>query len=110
MRKADGFTAMMKSTGSMDGGALNSSAYPAYANYFVKFIQVYKAQGIPIYAVTPQNEPLYVPNGYPGMSLVKMSPRCPLNVLAKSLSFRYSYHRRTVVRGILSYEILSMWV
>src|SRR5260370_36491322 len=43
-------------------------------------------------------------------SLVKMSPKCPLNVLAKSLSFRYSYHRRTVVRGILSYEILSMWV
>ena len=58
----------MKSTGSMDGGTLNSSAYAAYANYFVKFIQAYKAQGIPIYAVTPQNEPLYVPNGYPGMS------------------------------------------
>jgi len=58
----------MKSTDSMEGGTLNSSAYAAYANYFVKFIQAYKAQGIPIYAVTPQNEPLYVPNGYPGMS------------------------------------------
>src|SRR5260370_12515358 len=60
----------MKSTGSMDGGTLNNSAYAAYANYFVKFIQAYKAQGIPIYAVTPQNEPLYVPNGYPGMSFL----------------------------------------
>ncbi|GER88093.1 glucosylceramidase [Dictyobacter vulcani] len=58
----------MKSSGSMEGGTLNSSAYTAYANYFVKFIQAYQAQGLPIYAVTPQNEPLYVPSGYPGMS------------------------------------------
>ncbi|GHO65182.1 hypothetical protein KSC_040740 [Ktedonobacter sp. SOSP1-52] len=58
----------MKSTGSMEGGTLNTSAYSAYANYFVKYIQAYQAQGLPIYAITPQNEPLYVPNGYPGMS------------------------------------------
>ena len=58
----------MKSTDSMEGGTLNASAYAPYANYFVKFIQAYRAQGIPIYAVTVQNEPLYVPVGYPGMS------------------------------------------
>lgn len=59
----------MKSTDSMEGGTLNTSAYGPYANYFVKFIQAYRAQGIPIYAVTPQNEPLYTPVGYPGMSM-----------------------------------------
>ncbi len=59
----------MKSTDSMEGGTLNASAYGPYANYFVKYIQAYQAQGIPIYAITPQNEPLYTPNGYPGMSM-----------------------------------------
>lgn len=58
----------MKSTDSMEGGTLNADAYAPYANYFVKFIQAYRAQGIPIYAVTVQNEPLYQPVGYPGMS------------------------------------------
>lgn len=58
----------MKSTDSMEGGTLNADAYSAYANYFVKFIQAYEAQGIPVYAVTAQNEPLYQPTGYPGMS------------------------------------------
>lgn len=31
--------------------------YPALADYYVKYIQAYAAQGIPIYAVTLQNEP-----------------------------------------------------
>lgn len=59
----------MKSTDSMEGGTLNLAAYASYANYFVKFIQAYQAQGIPVYAVTVQNEPLYQPVGYPGMSM-----------------------------------------
>ena len=59
----------MKSTDSMEGGTLNTDAYTAYANYFVKYIQAYEAQGLPIYAVTVQNEPLYQPVGYPGMSM-----------------------------------------
>lgn len=29
-----------------------------YAEYFVKFVQAFQSEGIPIYAVTPQNEPL----------------------------------------------------
>jgi len=58
----------MKSTDSMEGGTLNTNSYVPYANYFVKFVQAYQAQGIPIYAVTVQNEPLYQPVGYPGMS------------------------------------------
>ncbi len=47
----------MKSTGTMIGGALLPEFYPAYAQYFVRFIQAYEAAGIPIYAVTVQNEP-----------------------------------------------------
>ncbi len=57
----------MKTSNSMIGGSLLTSRYGALASYFVKWVQAYQAQGIPIYAVTPQNEPQYSPSGYPGM-------------------------------------------
>jgi len=47
----------MKSNGTMIGGELLARWYPAYAEYFVKFIRAYEAEGIPIHAVTIQNEP-----------------------------------------------------
>jgi len=47
----------MKTTGSLIGGELLPEWYPAYARYFVNFIKAYEAEGIPIYAVTVQNEP-----------------------------------------------------
>lgn len=59
----------MKTSQSMIFGALSPEAYPAFANYFVKFIKAYEAEGIPIYAVTMQNEPLNIPGNYPGMGM-----------------------------------------
>ncbi len=47
----------MKSTGTMIGGQLLPQHAAAYAEYFVRFIRAYAAEGIPIYAVTIQNEP-----------------------------------------------------
>jgi glucosylceramidase len=41
----------------MIGGELLPKWYAAYADYFVRFIQAYQAEGIPVYAVTVQNEP-----------------------------------------------------
>lgn len=43
---------------SWTGGHVATQYYPDYATYFVKWIQAFQDQGIPIYAVTPQNEPL----------------------------------------------------
>ena len=40
------------------GGTLNPSYYADYATYFIKWIQAFEWQGIKIYSVTPQNEPL----------------------------------------------------
>ncbi|CAM4236737.1 glycoside hydrolase family 30 beta sandwich domain-containing protein [Paenibacillus phoenicis] len=57
----------MKTSGSMIGGELKKEYYEAYANYFVRYIESYAKHGLSIYAVTPQNEPLYVPGHYPGM-------------------------------------------
>ena len=49
----------MKTNGDFKGGSLKPEYYAAYANYFVKYIQAMKAEGIPIDAITPQNEPLH---------------------------------------------------
>ncbi|MFC1418386.1 RICIN domain-containing protein [Streptacidiphilus cavernicola] len=56
----------MKTSGSMIGGTLNSADYQVYANYLVKFLQAYKAAGVPVSLLTPQNEPEYSPSNYPG--------------------------------------------
>ncbi|SCE00571.1 O-Glycosyl hydrolase [Streptomyces sp. DvalAA-14] len=60
----------MKANGQMNNsgnaGTLLSSSYGPLAQYFVKFLQGYTAQGVPIYAITPQNEPTYA-TAYPGM-------------------------------------------
>lgn len=59
----------MKSTGSLIKGTLLPQHYPAFADYFRRFIQAYAAEGVPMFAVTMQNEPAYEPNDYPGMRL-----------------------------------------
>ena len=46
----------MKPNGLMLGGCMHPSSMPAYANYFVKFLQAYEAAGVSIDAVTSQNE------------------------------------------------------
>ncbi len=63
--------AWMKTNGSLTntGELIDPTAYPAYAQYFVKFVQQYTAAGIPIFAVTTINEPLIQPVGYPSMSM-----------------------------------------
>jgi glucosylceramidase len=46
----------MKAGGSLLGGSMRSHYFPSYAEYFVKFLQGYAAEGIKIKAVTVQNE------------------------------------------------------
>jgi glucosylceramidase len=58
--------AWMKSNDNLKGGSLLPQYYHAYANYFVKYIEKMKAEGIRIDAVTPQNEPLN-PENTPSM-------------------------------------------
>jgi glucosylceramidase len=58
----------MKDNASSIGGTLQAQYYNVYANYFVKYIQQMQANGIPIYAVTIQNEPQFGGNN-PSMVL-----------------------------------------
>jgi glucosylceramidase len=57
--------AWMKSSGTMNGGNMNTAYFPSLAQYFVDFVQAYQQQGISIYALSVQNEPLYSTAGYP---------------------------------------------
>ncbi|MGV9451442.1 lectin [Streptomyces sp. NPDC003635] len=59
--------AWMKDSGQLNGGWLKAENYGTYASYFVKYVQAYQAQGIPISYVTAQNEPTCCA-GYPSMS------------------------------------------
>jgi glucosylceramidase len=64
--------AWMKTTDSLIGGRLKDDprVYAAYARYFVKFVQAYRAAGVPVDFLTVQNEPQNrQPNAYPGMDL-----------------------------------------
>ncbi|MBP6758619.1 MAG: glycoside hydrolase family 30 protein [Flavobacterium sp.] len=51
--------AFMKSTNNMlRGGTLLPEYYQPWANYFTKFIKAYEKEGIPIWGITVQNEPM----------------------------------------------------
>jgi glucosylceramidase len=49
----------MKTNNASVGGSLKKEWFDAYALYFVKYVQAMEAEGIPIDAVTVQNEPLH---------------------------------------------------
>ena len=57
--------AWMKTSGKLGTGSVKPEFYPAFAKYLVKFIQAYEAEGIPIHAITIQNEPQMVHAKYP---------------------------------------------
>ncbi|MED5620194.1 glycoside hydrolase family 30 protein [Ideonella sp. BN130291] len=51
--------AWMKDNGSMlQGGKLKAEMAPVWARYITKFVQAYEAEGVPIWGLTVQNEPM----------------------------------------------------
>jgi len=51
----------------VQGGPIKRSMLDDYAAYLRQFVEAYAAEGIPIYAITLQNERLFEPADYPGM-------------------------------------------
>jgi glucosylceramidase len=58
--------AWMKTNGDVKGGSLKPENYDVYARYLVRYLQEMKERGIPIDAITMQNEPLN-PKNTPSM-------------------------------------------
>ena len=51
--------AFMKTNGNMlQGGKLKPEYYQAWANYYVKFIEAYEKEGVPLWGLSIQNEPM----------------------------------------------------
>lgn len=63
--------AWMKVSNTMNGGSLKGKeVYNDFAEYFVKYINAFKSEGIRIDAITIQNEPMYETSGYPTMKML----------------------------------------
>ncbi|WP_460876014.1 glycoside hydrolase family 30 protein [Rhodanobacter koreensis] len=61
--------AWMKTSENLIGGALLEQYESTYAQYLVKYVDTYRSYGIPIFALTLQNEPGFIPVTYPSMEL-----------------------------------------
>lgn len=64
--------AWMKAESNLNGWYLDyedKKVYKAYADYFVKYMKAYQEKGIPIDAITIQNEPEFTSSTYPSMSM-----------------------------------------
>jgi glucosylceramidase len=64
-----GAPAWMRTTQNLLGGELLEQYESVYADYLVKYLDAYRSHGIPIFALTLQNEPAYAPISYPGMTV-----------------------------------------
>ena len=80
--------AWMKTGGSLVGGRLidDPAIYRAYALYLLRFVQSYEQAGVPIYALTVQNEPQNrTPDGYPGTDMPVAAQAAVINQLGPLL-------------------------
>jgi glucosylceramidase len=59
----------MKTSGALLHGTLLPQFYGPFAGYLLKYVDAMRTQGIPIFALTLQNEPGFNPPNYPGMLL-----------------------------------------
>jgi glucosylceramidase len=71
----------IKSTGSLIKGTLLPQFYGSFAEYFRRWIEAYEAEGLPIFAITLQNEPHFEPENYPGM---RLSPAQRASIIGRS--------------------------
>lgn len=72
----------MKTTDSLIQGELRPDRYDAFARYLVRYVDEMAAEGVPIFALTIQNEPNFEPGDYPGM---KVSPAQRAEFVGKHL-------------------------
>ena len=60
----------MKTNGSLNGGFPRDNLnYNDVGAYFKNYLNEYSARGLPVWAVSVQNEPMHSSNSYPTMSM-----------------------------------------
>jgi glucosylceramidase len=88
----------MKDNGESKGGSLLEKYYLTYANYLANYIQAMEKEGIPIWALTPQNEPLH-PGNNPSMY---MSSQMQANFIKTALG--PVFKKRNINTKIIVYD------
>jgi glucosylceramidase len=88
----------MKTNNSSKGGSLKPQYYDAYAKYFVSYIRGMQTEGIPIDAVTIQNEPLH-PGNNPSLLML---PEEQAAFIKKSLG--PAFHSAGIKTKIIIYD------
>ncbi len=73
----------MKDSGKLIGGKLRTDKIQDYAAYLRKFVQAYQAEGVPIFAITTNNEHLFVPDHYPGCFFDSQQEKLLVEALGK---------------------------
>jgi glucosylceramidase len=84
--------AWMKTGENLIGGQLPEQYEGTYADYLVKYLDAYRGYGIPIFALTLQNEPSFTPITYPGM---EMSAATRARVVAQYLGPKLASRKPT---------------
>jgi len=59
----------MKTTDSLVKGQLRPEFYGAFARYMVRYVEAMRTEGVPVFALTLQNEPHFEPDDYPGLRM-----------------------------------------
>ncbi|MBT2575328.1 glycosyl hydrolase [Bacillus sp. ISL-51] len=96
--------AWMKTNESLSRGKLKDQYVDELAAYYRKFIEAYKKQGIPIYAMTLQNEPL-LEIDYPSMYM----PPAQQRVLAITLKMEMKKHSIDTKIWIYDHNASGAW-
>nr|WP_315257471.1 glycoside hydrolase family 30 beta sandwich domain-containing protein [uncultured Flavobacterium sp.] len=111
----------MKDNNNFVGGSLQPQYYEVYAQYFVKFIQKMKAEGVVIDAVTPQNEPLHGGNN-PSMVMTALQQADFIknnlgpafkaaNIAAKIISYDHNcdnpHYPITILKDAVAYPFVT---
>jgi glucosylceramidase len=77
--------AFMKDSGKIGHGNLKPEWYETYADLMVRWVQQWQAAGIPVHALTLQNEPQFEPGWYPGMRMEPLEQIAFSQVLGRAL-------------------------
>ncbi|MBU6248767.1 MAG: glycosyl hydrolase [Xanthomonadaceae bacterium] len=85
--------AWMKTSDNLIGGQLLPEFEATYADYLVKYVDVLRGYGIPVFALTVQNEPGFEPATYPGM---RMSAAVRTSLIGQYLGPALAARRRRV--------------
>ena len=82
----------MKDSGNLVSGRLRPEAYGMFADYLLRYADASAQAGVPIYALTVQNEPGFEPKDYPGMLF---DPASRARFISEFLGPRLAAHKHS---------------